>query len=136
MSKKYKDFIANFKGEDLVICTDFENEIPEFGIDDDDMRVHDNYLVFAKNCRWNGASGYKFAKSFRDAVSRSYDTIQILENISGGGKAVLVSEYSHDVPQGGTTVIVSLTDREYRKLQKADFEKVQEFAETYIRKLR
>lgn len=96
----------------------------------DIIRDAKHYLVMAHGCRWDGASGYKIANSAWDALSRSYDVTIIPHSVSRGGKTLCCTEYSHDVPMGGRTTIIALTDREYEFLNHWDtsFEAVERFA--------
>lgn len=94
----------------------------------------DKYLVFARGCRWNGASGYKFASTTNDILSRSYDFSLVPTARSKGKKVLVCRESSHDVPMGSTTIIVALTEKEYEELEESDFEEVQKFAEDMERK--
>lgn len=87
-----------------------------------------HYLVFAFNCRWNGASGYSIVDDIKDTIHRSYDVTITPRHVSRYGKTLICRESSHDVPTGAETIIIALTDAEYRKLSEADFETVQAFA--------
>ena len=88
----------------------------------------DKYLVFASSCRWNGASGYKFANNYGDIISRSYDFSLVPLSRSKGKKTLVCRESSHDVPMGSTTIIVALTDKEYERLSNSSFSDVEQFA--------
>ena len=96
------------------------------------IRPAQHYLVFAKGCRWNGASGYSITDSFDNAINRNYEHSMYITDVSTQGKWILFNECSHDVPTGNPTIIIALTDSEYKKLNDADFKKVQEFAELYM----
>lgn len=89
------------------------------------------YLVWASGCRWDGASGYTIKRTFKDAISRSYDNTQYIEGQSKGRKVLYVSEHSHDVPMGSSTKYIALTDREYQRLQDSDWEAVESFASQF-----
>lgn len=93
------------------------------------IKTANSYLVFSVGCRWNGGSGYKIADSLEDAFSRDYDSSIYLNNVSKGGKTLVCSESSHDVPMGSTTYIIALTDKEREKLDYARFETVENFVE-------
>ena len=93
------------------------------------IRKSNKILVFAHNCKWNGASGYKFAESEDEAVSRGYEVMMALKGRSPKGKVVTTYEYSHDVPLGSLTTYIALSDSEYRKLENATFDEVERFAE-------
>lgn len=100
---------------------------------DDLIRESDHYLCFACGVTWNGYDGYKLSGNFIDSILRDYDSNQIIRKISKGKKAIVFTEYSHDVPMGSTTVVISLTDKEYGTLKKASFDKVKSFAEKYMK---
>ncbi len=127
--------------EELLSDYGIEYEDCEFNGDEFDyfasqvIRPSDHYLVYAKGARWTGADGYKFADSFRDAVSRSYDCTQYITGVSKRGKALRISESHHDVPQGHTTYIVALTDQEYRRFsslsEQAVFDILRKFCESF-----
>ena len=102
---------------------------PEWYDSTDYLKESKHYLVFARNCTWNGASGYKFANSFEDAIYRSYDCSIYPVERSRGKKTLVCTEYHHDVPTGHTSIIVALTDKEYEDLSRSNFESVQRFAE-------
>ena len=98
------------------------------------LKKANKYLVFASGCRWNGASGYKFADDYFGTISRSYDVSIYPESYSKGKKTLVCREYSHDVPMGSTTIIVALTDKEYERLSHSSFSDVEQFAEIMERK--
>ena len=117
---------------DAVDWWDYESELdcdPDYI--ENFIKKSDVYLVWAGGCRWDGASGYKFADDFYDAVSRSYDNTQYIKDQSKGGKVLYVSEHSHDVPMGGSTKYIALTEREYERLKDADFATVKKFADKF-----
>lgn len=95
------------------------------------IKPYDHYLVCAYHCRWDGASGYKIADSIEDALYRDYDYHQYYEGGSRGGKTILLSESSHDVPMGHRVMVIGLTDKEYEKLSywNVNFKTVFDFAE-------
>ena len=93
------------------------------------IKEADNYLVFAMGCRWTGASGYFFAERVEDTIYRRYPVTIRPIAATPNGKTLVCKESSHDVPMGGTTVIIALTDREYKNLSSAEFADIQEFAE-------
>jgi hypothetical protein len=72
-----------------------------------------HYLVMAHNCRWNGASGYKIVDSVEDTLKRDYEVSIYPVRATKGGKCLVCSESSHDVPTGAVTSIIALTEREY-----------------------
>ena len=86
------------------------------------------YLVFARGCRWNGASGYKLVKDYDGVISRSYDFSLVPISRSRGKKVLVCRESSHDVPMGSTTIIVALTEKEYERLSNSSFSAVEQFA--------
>lgn len=94
------------------------------------IRSAEHYLVFAANCRWDGSSGYLFANNMDEVVRRDYDCVIQPSWVSRGGKLLCCRESSHDVPQGGNTYVIALTDREYQRLLDASFETV----ETFVKK--
>ena len=102
------------------------------GFDEEIIKPANHYLVFAQGVRWNGASGYTFAKTFGDALYRDYDHTMYIKNISKHKKAILFREHSHDVPMGNPTVVIALTDREYDSLKDREFSRVEEFAQQYM----
>ena len=89
-----------------------------------------HYLVLAKNCRWNGASGLKFCDDVIGTVTRDYE-VSIVAN-KQGKNAILCVESSHDVPTGAPTYIVGLTEAEYNKLSKLseNFDEIEKFVES------
>lgn len=87
---------------------------------------HPYYLVFAKGCRYNGASGYKFCNNIIDTFMRDYESnIIIVDNTKN---AIKCRESSHDVPMGSDTYIIGLTRSEYEHYEDADFTEIEQFA--------
>jgi hypothetical protein len=101
------------------------------------IKPYDHYLVCAYHCRWDGVSGYKITDSLEDALYRDYDYHQYFIGGSRGGKTILLSESSHDVPMGHSVVVIGLTDKEYEKLSywDVDFETVIKFADENSKKI-
>lgn len=77
---------------------------------------------------WMGHSGYLVANTFKGALNRSYDATQYIEKVSKGGKALLVREFSHDVPMEADEVIVAMTEREKQMAENGNFS----FAKPYV----
>lgn len=89
---------------------------------------HPHYLVFASKCTWNGANGYKFCNNIIDTCVRNYEISLTLRE--KGTNAILCTESSHDVPTGSPTYIIGLSNKEYNKLENADFSEVENFAKS------
>jgi len=86
-----------------------------------------HYLVIACGCRWNGASGYMFTDEITKTCERSYDiSLDLLEE---GRNAIKCRESSHDVPMGGTTYIIGLTEEEFELLEDKELDKLIEITE-------
>ena len=86
-----------------------------------------HYLVIACSCRWNGASGYMFTDEITKTCERSYDIS--LDLVEEGKNAIKCRESSHDVPMGGTTYIIGLTEEEFELLEEKELYKLIEIAE-------
>ena len=86
-----------------------------------------HYLVIACSCRWNGASGYMFTDEIAKTCERSYDVS--LDLVEEGRNAIKCRESSHDVPMGGTTYIIGLTEEEFELLEEKELDKLIEIAE-------
>ena len=86
------------------------------------------YLVFLSGYRWNGSSGYVLTRDITGIIHRGYDCTICPRIASSGGKTLVCTENSHDVPMGSTTICVALTAAEYQMLQNSDFEAVERFA--------
>lgn len=97
------------------------------------IKSYNHYLVCAYHSNWLGQTGYKIADEIEDCFSRSYDCSQYVSGSSKGGKSLLITEYSHDVPMGHSTVIIGLTDKEFEKIDYedrwGDFENIINFAD-------
>ena len=94
------------------------------------IKSNNHYLVCAYGCDWRGRTGYKFVDELADAFARDYDCHQYYSGGSQGGKSIRITEYSHDVPMGHSTMIIGLTDREYDKLTLCEnFETIINFAD-------
>jgi len=89
----------------------------------------EHYLVFARGCRWNGASRYKFARDYNEVIERGYEFSLYPISHTEDYSVLVCKEHSHDVPMGSTTIIVALTDDDFEKLSGSSFESVQKFAE-------
>ena len=99
------------------------------------MQKAPHYLVYASGCRWDGSSGYKFCENVRDCFERDYDVSLIFNGVLPNGKAMLLTEYSHDVPTGSSTVIVALSEKEQIRLANKDFYAIRDFALEYLEKI-
>lgn len=121
----YADIYAN----DLEDCAIWDDTYELTDFFDDFLKKANRYLVWANGVRWDGASGYKFVDSVRQAFGRDYDATFILEDITPRGKVMTLSESSHDVPMGDITYVIALTERESERLRYADFETVEKFVQ-------
>ena len=92
------------------------------------LKEYDHYLVVAYNSNWRGQTGYRFTDNIIDTVYRNYDVTQNIIGGTNSKKSLLIMEYHHDAPMGHETIIVGLTEKEYEKLDYADFEKIIDFA--------
>ena len=123
--------ISGWNLEDYVVWNSAEfDELECQDLLESLIGIHPHYLVFASGCRWNDASGYTFCDNIVDTIRRNYD-VAICYRKHIDGKALICDESSHDVPTGSTTVIVGLTDKEYKKLENAEFSEIQAFAEKF-----
>lgn len=122
----YSDIVYDFCDWDEWAYKDFIHEL---------VKKAEHYLVFLPNSTWTGANGCGIVNSLEDAFYRDYDCKQYVKAVSKGNKAVLLKEYHHDVPMGHHVVIVALTDREYNKLENADFKTLEDFALNYLKSL-
>ena len=94
------------------------------------IKPNNHYLVCAYGCDWRGRTGYKFVDELIDAFYREYDCYQYYSGGSSGGKSIRITEYSHDVPMGHSTMIIGLTDKEYDRLTLCEnFETIIKFAD-------
>ena len=89
-----------------------------------------HYLVFAKSCTWRGASGFKFCDNVNDTLFRNYDATFIFKKDIKNGIEIL--ESSHDVPTGSPTYIFGLTNKEFDKLEDAEFDTIEAFVNERI----
>ena len=96
---------------------------------EDLLKDSKHYLVYLKGCRWNGTSGYKIFDSIEEVLDRGYDVSIYPRAISRGGKTLLCTESSHDVPTGHDAVIIALSDKEYEYLEHWDrsWEDIEDF---------
>ncbi len=102
---------------------------------DDLLKKSKHVLVVAHNCNWKGSNGYKIADNLSSAMSRNYETTQILSAVTKSKKAFAVTESSHDVPMGARTTYIALTDGEYRKVENWLFFDKFDRIEAFINKL-
>ena len=98
---------------------------------EDYIKKGDKYLVYAYGVRWNGADGYKIAKSRVDAITRDYE-VTISVDSEYTGKATKCRESSHDVPMGSTTYIIPISNAEAEEIEDMSFSEVQSFVEKKI----
>jgi len=87
-----------------------------------------HYLVIACGCKYNGASGYMFTDEITKTCERSYDISLDLQE--EGRNAIKCRESSHDVPMGGKTYIIGLTEEEFELLEEKELDKLIEIAES------
>lgn len=132
-------------GADLIRYTDVEeNDLWDcaeyWGFDggerafalEDLLKNAGHYLVFLRGCRWTGASGYKIFDSIEEVLDRGYEVSVYPKAISKGGKTLICTESSHDVPRGHDAVIIALSDKEYEYLEHWD--RSWEDIETFVAK--
>ena len=86
-----------------------------------------HYLVIALGGKWNRASGYMFTNEITKTCERSYAIS--LDLVEEGKNAIKCRESSHDVPMGGTTYIIGLTEEEFELLEEKELDKLIEIAE-------
>lgn len=91
---------------------------------------YNHYLVFAKSCTWRGASGFKFCDNVNDTLLRNYDATFIFKKDIKNGIEIL--ESSHDVPTGSPTYIFGLTNKEFDRLENAEFDTIEAFVNERI----
>ena len=130
------DFICeefnNYKWIDTAIDfgsaqTDFE-EVEDWLTEH--LGDHSHYLVFAKNCTWNGCSGFKFCDKVTDTLYRKHEATFIFKRDVKDGIEIL--ESSHDVPTGSMTYIFGLTNKEFKQLEDAEFDEIEQFVNERI----
>lgn len=119
----YDDIGYDFCDWDEWAYKDFIHEL---------VKDAEHYLVYLPNSTWNNASGCGIVNSLEDAFYRDYDCSQYIKGVSKGNKAVLLQEYHHDKPMGHHALIIALTDKEYNKLENADFKTLEDFALKYM----
>ena len=86
-----------------------------------------HYLVIALGGKWNRASGYMFTNEITKTCERSYAIS--LDLVEEGRNAIKCRESSHDVPMGGTTYIIGLTEEEFELLEEKELDKLIKIAE-------
>lgn len=100
--QKYKDF--DF-GQNI-----FEGDLNLF------IGSANHYLIYLKNCTWNGSSGFKIVSDVNDIFYRGYDCKIHLSQGYKRGRVLKCIEYHHDVPTGHASYIVALSDANYDRL--------------------
>lgn len=120
---EYSDIDYDFYDFDDIEYKDYLHEL---------VKKAEHYLVYLPNSTWNGASGCGIVNSLEDAFYRNYDCHQYIKAVSKGNKACLLRESHHDVPMGHHTLVIALTDREYKRLENSDFNTMQNFALKYM----
>lgn len=95
------------------------------------IKDYEHYLICAYHSNWLGQTGCKIEDNKYNIFQRGYDVSQYIVGASVKGKALLVNEFSHDVPMGHRTLIIGLTEKEYGKLMdiELDWEKAVEFSD-------
>lgn len=88
---------------------------------------YNHYLVVLFNSTWNNASGYKIFDKYDECFYRSYDNTMKVIGSSKSGKYLELREYHHDKPMGHKTIIVGLTEKEYKKLDKMAIQDIIDF---------
>lgn len=116
-------------------CEIFDEDM-YFDFIDSLLKDYDHYLIFVFSGNWLAQNGYKFADSKKDCFYRSYECSQRITGSNTNGKVLQLRESSHDVPMGHKTLIIGLTEKEYEKLEYADFEKIENFAIDFDNKVK
>ena len=96
-----------------------------------DYEKYNHFLMVGYNSNWRGQTGYAFKHNYFDVFYRDYDCDLFYQSSSVNGKVLNLTEHSHDVPMGFTTQIIGLTDKEYERLENADFDSVIKFAKKF-----
>lgn len=125
IKEEYKDCYFDFF--DTVSYREFvNNEL---------VKPHEQYLVFALGYGWRRRNAYRFKNSIEDALSVDYDNEFYIEGTTRGEKSILLKEYSHDNPMGCHWLVVGLTDREYDRLSNSEFAIIEKFAKEQMKKI-
>lgn len=89
------------------------------------------YLVVNTCANWRGSTGYRISDSVAKALERDYPVTQTIIGASKGGKVLLLSEASHDVPMGALEYVIALNKYERSLADREDFR----FADQFMKKL-
>jgi hypothetical protein len=126
------DYVDDFDGVEYSYTDDIE-------IDDTFSylmnKKYNKYLVVAFNCTWSGASGYSLKEDYIDCFVRNYDSTMYVTGSSKNGKYLKLRESHHDVPCGHTTIVVGLTDKEYKKLEDKDVDYIINYGKDCLNKV-
>lgn len=128
----YREFVESLKGVNIWEIFD---EYTDWQIIYDYIAEYNHYLVYLKDSTWNCASGHNIVDSAKDVFYRSYDTTIEMVKGSSKGKYLICKEYSHDKPTGYYSIIIGLTDSEYKTLNNHyyDYGYVENFVKKFFK---
>lgn len=123
--------------EDLYMCKTLDNI--EFDFYDEDLvddyiedlmshKKYHHYLVALFSAKWNGASGVKIFNDYKECFYRDYECSMYVDKKSSHKKWVKLREYHHDKPLGHNSIIIGLTDNEYKKMKNKNIYELLEYA--------
>lgn len=129
------------ENDDVVIFADFNDLIDKYDFEccDFDEEVYNEfvndlikdskyYLGVDFGANWRGAVGYGFMENKEKCFKRGYECSQYVKGASVGGKTLSIVESSHDCPTGAEVLLIALSEKEYKMLQRKDFEEIIDFA--------
>lgn len=126
------DFVNDYNG----IEYDYTDEVEMYDVYNYLMsQKYNKYLVVAFNCTWSGASGYSFKDDYVDCFIRDYDSTMYVTGSCKSGKYLKLRESHHDVPCGHTTIVIGLTDNEYKRLENKDVDYIINYGKECLNKI-
>lgn len=117
LEKEYPDAMFNWDADDFEFICNAVLKPSNYG-----------YIAFNTGIDWRGRSGYRISDTVKNVLARDYDVTQTICCATKGGKALLITESSHDVPMGAYEYIIALNKTEKELSDNGNFK----FTEKYI----
>jgi hypothetical protein len=94
---------------------------------------HEAFLIVFYNANWQGSTGIRIERDYRKILDFDYDvTIYHKATEETMRQFNVFKVYSHDVPMGGTCLVVGLTYEELELVEDKSWEEQSRIAKAYI----
>jgi hypothetical protein len=94
---------------------------------------HEGFLIVYYNANWQGSTGIRIEKNWRNILNFDYDvTIYHKATEEESRQFNVFKVHSHDVPMGGTYLVIGLTYEELEVVENKTWEEQSRIAEAYL----